>query len=375
MVAVRSVLIVGGGTAGCALAIGLAHAGIAVEIVEIKSDQSVRGSGITLMGNALRELRALGVWPEVEASGYGFDSAAFTSVSGELLFEITDAKIGGPDLPATLGMTRPRLAEILSSAAIAAGAAVRTGSTVSRLDDDGAGVDVQFADGDSARYDLVVGADGIHSVVRNLLDIDVEPRPTGVGLWRVQTPRPEGVTRIDTCSDGPCLIAGHTPTSADTLYAYLAEDLTDRSDLTSDELVATLRQLLDGYGGNWTAIRETITDPSKINYTSVESLLIRDQWHRRRVVLIGDAVHACPPTLAQGAAMCLEDAAVLTELLVGADQLDDALLEAFYTRRFDRVRTVVESSLQITEWMLAREVHSDMPQLIHKVNSVIAQPA
>ncbi|MBW8486744.1 FAD-dependent monooxygenase [Actinomadura parmotrematis] len=67
-------------------------------------------------------------------------------------------------------------------------------------------------------------------------------------------------------------------------------------------------------------------------------------WHRGRTVLIGDAAHACPPTIAQGAAMCLEDAAVLAELLTG--RTPDPLA-AFHARRLPRVRAVVEASIQL----------------------------
>ena len=78
-------------------------------------------------------------------------------------------------------------------------------------------------------------------------------------------------------------------------------------------------------------------------------------WHRGRVVLIGDAAHACPPTLAQGAAQALEDAAVLTELLLSSAELDDALWAAFTARRFDRAKTVVEASCQLAQWQLDHE--------------------
>ncbi|ONH28061.1 hypothetical protein BL253_20920 [Pseudofrankia asymbiotica] len=86
------------------------------------------------------------------------------------------------------------------------------------------------------------------------------------------------------------------------------------------------------------------------------------------------AVHTCPPTLAQGAALALEDAAVLTELLTTADSVDDELLRAFADRRLDRVRTVVEASLQLARWQLTHE-QGDVPALMGRIAALTSQPA
>ena len=86
-------------------------------------------------------------------------------------------------------------------------------------------------------------------------------------------------------------------------------------------------------------------------------------WHRGRVVLIGDAAHSCPPTLAQGGAQALEDAAVLTELLLSSAALDDELWAAFTARRYERAKTVVEASSQLGQWLLDHE-QGDVPGLI-----------
>ena len=87
-------------------------------------------------------------------------------------------------------------------------------------------------------------------------------------------------------------------------------------------------------------------------------------WHRGRVVLIGDAAHCCPPTMAQGAAMSLEDALVLAELLTGGRDWDDELLQSYYERRIPRVRRVVEASVQLGQWQLDGVRDADMPGLI-----------
>jgi 2-polyprenyl-6-methoxyphenol hydroxylase-like FAD-dependent oxidoreductase len=374
--AVSRVLIAGAGLAGTAAAIGLAAGGVAVDLIDSKPEVAAAGSGITMQGNGLRELRRLGVWEAVLAAGYPFDSAGLRApdAAGTLLADLPDARTGGPDLPATVGLPRPALARIMVERAVTTGAKLRLGTAASALSQDGDGVDVTFADGSADRYDLVIGADGIRSATRRMIGIADEPRPTGMGIFRAFGPRPASVTRTDLYYGGTAYIAGYCPTSQDTLYAYLVEDARDRSGQTPEERLAAMRELAADYHGPWDDIRATLTDPSAVSYTLFESLLVPAPWHRGRVALIGDAAHACPPTLAQGAAQALEDAAVLTELLLSSAELDDTLWAAFTARRFDRARTVVEASCQLAQWLLDHE-RGDVMGLIAAVTARITQPA
>ncbi|GAA1741699.1 FAD-dependent oxidoreductase [Isoptericola hypogeus] len=377
MPAVRSVLVVGGGAAGCATAILLARAGVEVEVVEARPDVSAVGSGITLQGNALRVLRDLGVWEPVSAAGYAFDSLGIRAPdpAGSLVAQIPDVRTGGPDLPATLGMPRPVLARLLLDRAAEVGAKVRFGTSPTQLRQDAAGVDVTFSDGSDRRYDLVVGADGIHSWTRATIGIDTAPRSTGMGIWRVYVPRPADVERTDLTYGGRCYIAGYCPTGDDTLYAYLVEDVQDRSGLTPAEQLAVFRDLASAYGGPWDAVRASLTDDTHVNYARFESHVVDAPWHRGRVVLVGDAAHSCPPTIAQGAAQGLEDAAVLAELLVGADRLDDNLLAQYTDRRLPRAQEVVEASVQIATWMLEHTPPSeaDVPGLMRRISTLVTE--
>lgn len=378
MTAVRQVLVVGGGAAGAAAAILLAEGGVSVDLIDIKPDVQAVGSGITLQGNALRVLRALGVWPDLRERGYAFDTLGLRAPdpAGSLIMELTDVRTGGPDLPATLGVYRPTLAGILLDRAAEAGAKVRFGTSCTALAQDAGGVDVTFADGTGGRYDLVVGADGIRSRTRRLLGIDLVTEGCGMGIWRAFTTRPAGVTRTDLYYGGPCYIAGYCPTGPDSIYAYLVEDVRDRGALSPAGSLAVMRGLAAGYHGPWDDIRAGLTDPATVHYARFESHLLDGPWHRGRVVLIGDAAHACPPTLAQGAAQALEDAAVLAELLLGEDRggLDEALWQAFTARRLPRAKAVVEASLQLAHW-LRRHERGDVPGLMARTAELLTEPA
>ncbi len=234
MPAVRKVLVIGAGLAGTASAIRLAQSGVAVDIAEKQTDVSALGSGITLQGNALRALRELGVWEQAEKLGYSYDSLGLRAPdpNGTLIVELDEMRTGGPDLPATAGMYRPDLARLLMERAIEVGAKPRLGVAPVSLRQDEEGVDVEFDDGTSGRYDLVIGADGVRSWTRQAIGIDVQTTPTGMGIWRVFTDRPESVTRTDLYYGGPSYIAGYCPTGPDTLYAYVVEKAQDRFSLT-----------------------------------------------------------------------------------------------------------------------------------------------
>ncbi|MFI1051323.1 FAD-dependent oxidoreductase [Streptomyces griseoruber] len=364
MTTARRVLVIGGGFAGNTVTILLRRAGLTVDLVEAKPDwNATTGSGITVQGNALRVLRELGLWEQVESSGFPFGSLGITAPDGTLLHVVEDIRTGGEDLPATLGMRRPQLQQILSDAVRACGATVRLGTTAEILDQGTKGVRVRFSDGTEGRYDLVIGADGLNSATRAMIGITDKPEPTGQAIWRTPAPRPADVTRTDLTFGGPAYAAGYCPTSESTLYAYVVEACRGRDTIPPGSYADEMRRLADQYGGVWPEIAQHITDPGKINYTWYHRLLVEGSWHRGRIVLIGDAVHCCPPSLAQGAAMSLEDALVLAELLTSGRDWDDDLFQTYYERRIPRVRTVVDASVQLGQWQLD-EVRGDVLGLI-----------
>lgn len=370
----RTILVVGGGAAGNAATILLRRAGMAVDLIEAKDDwNATAGSGITLQGNALRVLRELGVWEQVEKSGFGFGSVGITSPDGTVLHVAEDLRTGGDDLPATVGIQRPHLQRILIDAVRASGATIRLGVRATSVDQDSDGVTVRFSDGSVGHYDLVIAADGLGSTTRAAIGIADKPEPTGMAIWRVAAPRPAGVTRTDLAYGGPAYIAGYCPTSDTTLYAYVVEANRDRAAIPPASYAEEMRSLARHYGGFWPDINAHITDPSQVNYTWFDRMLVEGSWHRGKVVLVGDAAHCCPPTLAQGAALSMEDAWVLAQMLTAADDCDDALLQAYYERRVARVRPVVEASVQIGQWQLDGVRDADVPGLMARTMTMLGE--
>ncbi|MFJ8886129.1 FAD-dependent oxidoreductase [Streptomyces sp. NPDC102402] len=370
----RKVLVIGGGAAGNAVTLLLRRAGVDVHLIEAKADwNATAGSGITLQGNALRVLRELGVWEQVEASGFGFGSVGITAPDGTVLHAQDDIRSGGDDLPATVGMQRPQLQRILIEAVRASGAAVSLGVTAEIVEQGADGVSVRLSDGSEGRYDLVIAADGLGSTTRAAIGITAKPEPTGMAIWRVAAPRPTGVERTDLAYGGPAFIAGYCPTSDSTLYAYVVEANRDRASIPPESYAEEMRRLASAYGGNWPEITAHITDPAQVNYTWFDRMLVEGSWHRGRVVLVGDAAHCCPPTLAQGAALSLEDAWVLAQLLTGSGTWDDALFQQYYERRIARVRPVVEASVQIGQWQLDGVRDADVPGLMGRTMTMLRE--
>ena len=180
------------------------------------------------------------------------------------------------------------------------------------------------------------------------------------------------MVRTDLTYGGPCFIAGYCPTGPDTIYAYLVEKAQERKHEDGPRIMA---ELAAAYGGPWNEIRANLDQSARINYTWFTTHLVDGPWNRGRTVIIGDAAHSCPPTIAQGAAMAMEDAAVLAELLIGADDITETLWKEFTDRRLDRAKAVVDASVQLGQWMLDGVRDANVPGLMHSVSSLVREPA
>lgn len=373
MPAAQRIGIVGTGMGGLTLATMLARAGIAVDILEQATGPSALGSGLTLRGNAVRVLRELDVLDELLAHGYAFNEIGLRAPGPEakVLAVLDDMRVGGDDLPATIGIYRPELNAIVRRKAEEAGVRFRYGTKIIAVDQGPESVQVTAEDGATYRYELVVGADGLNSTVRKAIGITEGPQPTGMGIWRTFVPRPTDVLRTDLYYGGPAFIAGYCPTSESMMYAYLVEAAQER-DLA--EGPAIMAELASGYGGPWEEIRKHIKNDARVNYTHFTQHLIESDWHRGRVVLIGDAAHSCPPTIAQGAAMAIEDAAVLAREITEAEAFDEQIFRSFRDQRVPRARVVVENSVQLGQWMLDGKRDGDVPGLMHQVDSTVRVP-
>ncbi|WP_200306315.1 FAD-dependent monooxygenase [Streptomyces adelaidensis] len=346
---IQNVLVVGGGITGSVLSLALAQRNVTVDLVEISPRWFGVGHGITLQGNALKALRSVGVLDRVLARAVPFDRMRLLAADGEAMTELSTPHTGGEDLPATAGALRSDLQNALCDAVRAHGVEVRLGLSVERFEQTADHVDVTFTDGSTGRYDLLVAADGIHSSMRAMIGITTVPRPVGMSIFRVVAERPAEMDCAEVYYGGPRYKAGYSPISPDRCYAYLLDENLDASLIGPRAPLALLRERGAGYGGTWGKIIGSLPDDTAVDYRWIESVLVDGPWHRGRATVIGDAAHACPPLIAQGAAMCAEDAVLLAELVTGEGPVEEAL-DAFMARRLPRVRMVLENSLRLAEW-------------------------
>jgi 2-polyprenyl-6-methoxyphenol hydroxylase-like FAD-dependent oxidoreductase len=346
--AVGRALIVGGGLSGTSAALSLQRQGVDVEIIEKEPVWGATGTGITLMGPALRALEQLGVLEKCLAEGAGCSEMSLFDANGNLLHRL---EIPGllADFPAVGGMMRPTLHRILAEAATAEGASIRTSTAVVSLEQTADAVDVELSDGSKETYDLVLAADGLRSHIREMVFGDDAPKPQPLGqvVWRALLRRPASITG-EFQFYGPGLKTGFTLLGPDKMYEFLVQPFDSELPAPADR-PARMRELLEAFGGVVAEVRDQITDPDRVDVRKLYWLIMPPPWYRGRVLLIGDAAHATTPQLAMGGAIALEDGIVLGELLASATDLDTAL-EGFMKRRYERCRMVVENSVQLSEW-------------------------
>jgi len=140
--------------------------------------------------------------------------------------------------------------------------------------------------------------------------------------------------------------AGLMPCSHSQMYLWLLENAPTRRRIADEDAPEGLKTLLAPFGGTLGRVREAITQGSDVISRPLDALLLPAPWHKGRVVLIGDAVHATTPHLASGAGIAIEDALVLAELLAEGGAYPD-IFARFTARRWERCRLVVESSVEI----------------------------
>ncbi|MEN9736870.1 MAG: hypothetical protein RJA26_103 [Actinomycetota bacterium] len=345
--AVKNVLVVGGGITGCVAAVSLAQRGVKVTLVEKAKAWYGVGHGITLQGNALKVFNLIGAFDKMAEKGLGFNELESYTADGHKIARMPIAQAGGPDLPATMGALRSDIQDVLVDMIHDLGVEVRLGTELTGYTNNADDVTAHLSDGSNDKFDLIIAADGINSTARKMVGITHDKKSSGLGIWRVVTKRKPEMDCSGLAFGGPEYKAGYTPISKDLCYAFVLTkpERPDNGLSDADEM----RRLLAGYHGHFDFIRENLKDDDYMNFTEIEWLWAYDEsWHDGRVIVTGDAVHACPPLIAQGGAQCSEDAYLLAEYVTKDGDLDD-LLTQYEERRKARTDIVVRNTLALVD--------------------------
>jgi 2-polyprenyl-6-methoxyphenol hydroxylase-like FAD-dependent oxidoreductase len=332
------ILVVGAGIAGLAVPRTLARADFEVEVVERKPEWREAGTGIYLPGNAARALRALGLEQAVRERSVVIPRQRVSDHRGRLLTEVDVTELWNGVGPCLALHRVDHHAVLLDGAR---GVPIRMGADLRGLTEQDGSVSVDLGDGTGGDYDLVIGADGIHSTVRRLaFDSDASAKPVGQLGWRFVTKCPPQITTWSVML-GRRTAFLTIPIGSDEVYCYC-----DVGSPSGEEPPEDLRELFSGFAMPVPGLLDSVPDQALVHRSKIEEVAL-DSWVRGRVVLVGDAAHATSPNMAERAAMALEDALVLAECLRRLETIP-AALSAFEARRRPR-----------TDWVRAQTHRRD----------------
>ena len=336
------VLVVGAGIGGLTAAIALRQRGVEVEIYERSPSLADVGAGISLWPNALKALYQLGLRQALDGVSFVSAEGALRRSDGAVLSRTSAAQ-----MVARLGLPvmvfhRADLLAVLSAAAHEV--PIHLGHECEDVEQDAGAVSVRFANGARASADVLIGADGLHSIVRDRLRVPGPLRYSGYTAWR-------GIAPFDTAA----LFAGETlgcgqrfglaPIAGQRVYWYATDNVAEGQREPGPEAKARLTRLF----ARW---HDPI--PALIRATGADAILRNDiydrdpvdRWGSGRVTLLGDAAHPMTPNLGQGACQAIEDALVLARCLSVPGSIE-AGLRRYEAERMPRTRSIVIASRRV----------------------------
>ncbi len=377
------ILVLGAGIAGLSSALMLAKQGVRVSVMESKRDWETLGAGLTISGPSFRAIEALGLLEDVMTHGHVHPGIKVHNPKGELLKTIISPSVhvkARGALPGAGGILRGTLHQILLTHLERLGVRVQMGRWANRIEQDlerpqalRGPVRVHLNENQMLEVDAVVLAEGLYASSREqLYPMALKPQFTGQACWRVVLPRPPEIDHRFFFLGGSVKV-GLTPVSQDEMYLFLLESIPDNPKRAREDLPGLLVELLSGFDGPLREVRAFLGASSAIVYRPLESHLLATPWCQGAVVLVGDAAHATTPQLASGAGMAMEDAIVLSEEFKRTEDIPLAWM-AYFERRFDRCKMVVENSLKIGELEQARASAMEQAHWVEHSLERLAQP-
>jgi len=347
--------IVGGGIGGLTAALALLRKGHDVTVFEQANQLQEVGAGLQISPNGIRVLFELGLEKDIRAVCFepeGKEIRLWNTGDSWKLFDLgtdSQARYGFPYLT----LHRNDLHQILVRAVEAASpGSVRLDHRFVALSQTGSGVTLAFDNKPSASFDVVIGADGVHSRMRELLFGSGPATFTGIVAWRGVIPvaaLPERLTRpIGVNWVGPGGHVIHYPIRRGELINFTS--VIERRDWTTESwsTPGTNQEYHDDYPGWHADVHDYIAAiPQPFKWALIARPPMQ-RWVEGRVALLGDACHPSLPFLAQGAVMALEDAFILARAFEEFDSIDEAL-DRYQQARIPRTTRAVQGAFANTE--------------------------
>ena len=354
-----SVAVVGGGMGGLATAAALRRAGIGVNVYEQATKFTRLGAGIQIGCNAMKVMRGLGLEPMMRASSFyprSWNNREYDT--GEVRFDMifgesAEQRYGAPYLLGHRGDLHSALASAVPDELIHLDHRL---VGIEQLND--RGVKLTFANGNSIEADAVVAADGVHSFVKEQLFGKDEPNFTGRIAYRTVFPAAllNGY-QIDDCTKwwGPDrhIVIYYVKPDRSEVY-FVTSQPEPEFTVESWSAMGDVNELRRAFDGFHPQVRNVLAACPSVHKWALIDRDPQQHWGKGNITLLGDACHPMTPYMAQGAAMAIEDAAVLSRCLAGVDR--DGVEAAF--RRFEATRKPRTSRIQLSSrtntWLKTR---------------------
>ncbi len=370
------VIIIGAGMGGLTAGIALRQAGYTVELYDRVRELRPAGAGISLWSNGVKVLNRLGLGPDLARIGGPMHRVAFHSHQGQCLTQFSlepmIQQVGQCPYP----VTRTELQGMLLDALNALHVDVQLNAKCIAVEQDADRVTAVFADGTRAQGDVLIGADGTHSLIRQEVaehavpGIKVERRYAGYVNWNGLVPVSAALAPGDswTVYVGEHKRASMMPVAGDRFYFFFDVPL------HASELQAppdNYREELLHYFQGWAdPVKNLIhsLDPATTNRIPIHDVDPLPTLVQGRVALLGDAAHSMTPDLGQGGCQALEDAYVLTNMLLSTNLgVADALW------RYDRARCDRTAEIVLRARKRADMTHGQDPTLTQQWYAELAQ--
>lgn len=337
----KKIIVIGGGIGGLAAALALARLGAVVTVLEQTAEISDMGAGLQISPNGFVVLDALGLRDAVVDRSMAATSVVLRNYSNSAIVATLDVS------PQTGGQNyhfihRADLVACLLSAARQAGVQVRLQHKVKQVQTSVI-PQVVLTNGATMMADLVVGADGLHSCLRPVLNRPAAPRFTGQVAWRALVPRQSHALAQVQLYMGPGRHLVTYPLRGGQLVNVVA--VQERANWAADgwqhrDDPQNLRRAFVDFSPD---VQKLLRSVDNLHLWGLFRHPVAQNWYQDHAVLLGDAAHPTLPFLAQGANMALEDAWVLADCLANAETTSGALAR-YQKRREGRVRRVIAVS-------------------------------
>jgi 2-polyprenyl-6-methoxyphenol hydroxylase-like FAD-dependent oxidoreductase len=348
------VIVIGGGIGGLATAIAFTRKGWDVSVYEASPELRPIGKGIWVPINGMQVLERLGLAARVSEAGWPLQFVELRTASGTLLSTIKLNEMTARYGHSIISILRADLVNILAKAL--APQVLRLGSEFTHFTEESNQVRVHFRDGSEETADLLVGADGIHSRVREQMFPGVTLRYSGQTCFRGVSELALSEDLASTCREiwGGRNRFGFSAVGPRHVY-WFAPQLSPQG--VEDSIDLRMGHLLDSYREFPSPVPEILaaTCAKDTIRTDLFDFPPISSWSRNNVVLLGDAAHAMTPNLGQGGAQAIEDAFVLAEQFEKAVSITEAL-DRYERIRMPRVKWIVN-----TAWSLGQVAHWQNP--------------